>query len=254
MTLTDILAWVADRLPDGYFSSILTTAKLTSLVNKAQQEVCRRHNFQWMKRECTQATTDSQQRYTLPDGTTSDLAGVTIWRFKHQISLEMVDAQGYRWPLTLSDKKDIERDLSFANAADTGIPSQYAIDQANLWLYQVPNHAYNSGSAWAMNLEYYGYLPDLSGSLTNWVTENADDLLNFGCLSRALEIGEDWDKVGYWKGKFDEFLSQLIQEDLMAVHGPRETGLQPVYFNAIGNAPDTVEGPQTSGGYVDGTP
>jgi hypothetical protein len=249
--LATIRTWITNRLPTGYFGTILTSTELTNLINEAQKEVCRVHNFAWMKRETTQSTVNGQQRYDLPDGATDDGNGVRVWRFKQDISCELVDHDGQRVPLTCALKNDLENDGSFADTSDSGIPSHYTIDSFDLWLFLPPDHGDNNNEAWTINLEYFGYLPELSESLTtNFLTDHCDDLLKFGGLALAFELGHDHDEADYWRDKFKEVLGELIEEDLNSVHGPIETGLTPLTKDALGAGGQRAD-VETMGGYVD---
>jgi len=251
MTLSAIQTDISNRLPNGYFSSIITMAELTALINDAQRWVCRSHNFHWMARECTQSTTDGQQRYDLPDGTHADGNGVTVWRYKQDRSVELIDHNSYRVPLTRGYKRDIENMLDYADTSDSGTPEMYAIDHEDLWLYPAPDHSDNSDEAWTINLEYYGYLPDLSDSNTsNFLTSHCPELLVYKALALAYQIGQDYDKAQYWEIKAEELRLQLQREDFAAVHGGIETGSQPTTPNAFGNYPSITQ-VQTTGGYVD---
>src|SRR5512133_1535390 len=127
-TLTEMQTWITDRLPTGYFSTTLTTTKLTGLINEVQREVCRKHNFQWMKRECTQSTVDGQYRYDLPDGASTDVNAVKVWRMKQDISTELIKYDSTRQPLTRVLKSDLENDGAFSDTSDEGTPTHYCID------------------------------------------------------------------------------------------------------------------------------
>ncbi len=70
MSLAEIAADVVTNWPTAYHSSVLNTAKIYEFINKAQREICRRHNFTFMEQEVTQDTTDEQRSYALPTAPT----------------------------------------------------------------------------------------------------------------------------------------------------------------------------------------
>jgi hypothetical protein len=189
------------------------------------------YNFSWMKRECTADTVDSQRRYALPDGTG------TIWDFKSEISCELVDSNSKRRPLTRKFKEDIENDPTYNDTTDTGRPNTYCIDQDSLWLYPLPNHAENSGSAWTVNLEYYGYLIDLSGDTdTNTITDDYPLLLEYGATELGYRYGQDVEQAEYYKGLKNEIFLEMIKADQQLELSGIEVGMQPRAGCGLGEA------------------
>ena len=251
MSLTTILSNVDTRLPTGYFSSTLTTTQKKSFVNEAQRWVCRAHNFDFLKRECTQDTVDGSRRYALPDGTDTDFYSAAVWRFKEEISVELIDSDSEAIQLVRGHKEFIENIKANYDRSETGEPAQYAIDQFNIWLYPIPDHSKNDDTAWQINLEYYGYLPDLSDTNTdNFLTAHCPEVLEYKTLALCFEVGQDYSDASYWEQKAFMALKELADEDFSAVHGGIETGTVPTSGNQVGaweNRAKVV----TSGGYVD---
>lgn len=181
--LSQIRTAVQGNWPSNYHSATLTDTKTDEFINAVQRWICQgtiitpdfrmvNHSFDWMKREVTAYTVDSQQRYNLPAATS------LVWRYKEEISCELVNSENSRILLTRELKRNIEVRPDYVGTADIGTPSRYAIDQGAIWLYPIPDHTQNSGSAWTINFEYYGYLPDLSGNTdTNELTNNYPEIL-----------------------------------------------------------------------------
>jgi len=263
MSMTDIRSDIQTLLPTGYFSAVLTSTKLLALINEAQRWVCRgtwinpegrrqNYNFDWLKRECTLSTVDEHQRYALPAGDTDDAGGVRVWRFKEEISTELLDYQSHRRPLTRTYKEAIENDPTFADTSATGCPRAYVIDHNNIWLYPKPDHGHNNDVAWTINMEYYGYLPDLSDAdPSNYLTAQCPEILKCKGLAGAYEVGHDYDSVGYWASKASELLIELVNEDMSAVNSGIETGMVPILGNALGYCPTGNPVIHTTGGYAD---
>lgn len=244
-SLSVIRTRIEAHLPTGYFSDVLTTAKLTEVINKVLRRICRKHDFMGMSKLFSTETTDETRTISLPDGSTS------YWRYKKDISVELVNADSRRIPLTCRDKESIENDLGHMDTTDAGIPSEYAIARQAIWLFPLPDHGQNSDSAWTVNINYYGYPPDLSNdSDTNFITDGCPEVLEYGALAECLELGKDFEEAAYWRAKYDSVLQELIEEDDAAQHGPLEQGFVPVFQNSVGFMPSGSRW-TTTGGYVD---
>lgn len=252
-TLAEIRANVQSNLPTGYHAAQLTTTKIDGFINAAMREVCRRHNFAWMKKDATQSTVDSQQRYGLPDGTTLDGSGNAIWAWKTGIDAELVDYQGYRIPLTRRYKTDIEADPSHADTAEDGIPRDWCEEQDDLWLYPIPDHAENNNTAFSISMEYWGYPPVLSATNTrNKLTDGWPEVLECWATARCYRHGGDYDQAAYWNGEFEKQLAVMIVEDVARQDGGIEQGLTPAASAQLSGGASAGR-IYTTGGYVDGT-
>ena len=232
--LGEIRDAVQGNWPADYHSDYLTDDKTDEYINTSQRWVCRgtliipqiinvlNYNFSWMKRECTASTVDSQQRYALPDGTGS------IWDFKSEISCDLIDADDKRVPLTRKFKQDIENDPRFNDTTDEGTPDTYCIDHDAIWLYPIPDHTKNSGSAWTFNLEYYGYILDLSGDTdTNVLTNEYPLILEYGGTELGFRYGQDFEQAEYWKKLKQEMFLEMVKADHQLEFSNIEEGFQP---------------------------
>jgi hypothetical protein len=233
-TLSEIRDNVQNNWPDDYHSTYLDDDKTDEYINDTQRWICRgtlivpniapimNYNFSWMKREVYADTVDSQQRYALPDGTG------TIWDFKAEISCDLIDASNNRVPLTKRIKYDIENDPRFNDTDETGTPDTYCIDHDAIWLYPIPDHSRNESSAWTFNLEYYGYILDLSGdSDTNTLTNEYPKILEYGATELGYEHGQDFEQAGYWAMKKQKMFLEMIRADQQHILSGLEEGLVP---------------------------
>lgn len=253
-TYTEILADVANNLPSSYHSSILTSAKLLDLLNHRQRDVCEQYTFWWMKRECTQSTVDSQQRYNLPDGTATDAGGYAVWRYKSGISACLIDYDNNRIALTRVLKNSIEHDPAFNDTADAGTPSAYCEDQDDIWLYPKPDHAYNNNTAFTLTVMYHGYPPNLSATNTsNTLSTRWPKVLEFGTTADAYRIGQDLEMSEYYEGKYLGELAKMIASDVERQFSGIEQGLTPTTGSMVGGGSAMASRVQTIGGYVDGS-
>jgi len=232
--LSDIRTVVQANWPANYHSTFLTNSKTDSFINQIVRWVCKgslitpdakfiNHSFRWMKRETTASTVDSQQRYLLP------AASSTIWRYKEEISCELIDADNERIPLTRRLKREIEMDTRYSLSTETGIPKEYSIDHGYIWLYPIPDHSLNSSTAWTINFEYYGYPPALSAdSDTNQITNFYPEVLEYGATELGFRYGQDYEQAQYYEQeKIKEFLA-MLREDQKSVLANLESGLRPV--------------------------
>ena len=252
-TLTEIRTNVQNNLPSGYHSDVLTSAKIDEFINEAMREVCRRHNFWWMKRELTQNTTDKQQRYDLPDGTTTDANGIAVWEWKVGINVDIVDHDSHQIPLTRRYKNDIEQDPAYSDTSDDGIPDCYCEDQDDLWLFPKPDHSDNNGVAFQINAEYWGYPLILSATNThNTLSDRWGTALEYWATARCYRHGQDLDMAEYYEGKFEKQAAIMVDENVDREDAGIEEGLTPAAGAGLsgGGGGDQV---YSVGGYVDGT-
>ncbi|NVM22103.1 MAG: hypothetical protein HWN68_10035 [Desulfobacterales bacterium] len=253
--LSEIRTAVQANWPDNYHDTFLTDTKTDEYINAAQRWICRgtliipavkilNYNFSWMKTEVTASTVDSQRRYALPDGTSTPL------KFKSEISCELVDVNSKRRCLTRKFKQDIENDPTYNDTTDTGKPAVYCVDDFDLWLYPLPNHAENAGSAWTINLEYYGYLADLSGDIdTNTLTNDNPLILEYGATELGFRYGQDKEQADYFKSLKIEIFLEMVKADQQLEYSGIEVGMQPRAGSGLGEAE-----PGTANYYTNDTP
>lgn len=217
MSLSDIRTDVQANWPTGYHSTDLTSSKVDEFINKAQRHICRRHNFEFMTQEVTRDTADETRSYSLPtagDTDWSDAASGTVRKFKHEKSCELINSQSHRVPLIKRFKSDLEDMKRFRDTTASGTPSHYCIASEKLELWEKPDHANNSNSAWTINFEMYGYLADLSGdSATNEIASQYPLALEYLATSFGFAFGFDEERANYWKGKFEEVFAEMVLED-----------------------------------------
>lgn len=241
-TIATIIDHVQANLPTGYHSDDLTDAVLARYINNIQEQLCRAHNFAFMKQEVTRSTSDETQTYSLPTAGDSDWTRVagggssTVLRFKRDISLELINSQSYRVPLIKLHKQLLEDKKILAKETGTGIPQYYDVDQNLIWLYKKPKHSYNADSAWTMNFEFYGYLTDVSddGSDHNEVTDNHDLLLEYGATSSCFVYGKNWTEADKWKQMASDIFLQMLDEDTDLQLSGIEEGMFPADAQSIG--------------------
>jgi len=191
-------------------------------INDAQRSIARAYNFAFLESEATASTVDGQQNYQLP---TSDGAEL---RWKSEISCELINKSSYRVTLSRIFKQDAEQRVRFQNTADSGTPTHYAIQKGQIYLFPKPDHSANGGSAWTINLEYYGYLDDLdSDTDTNDLVANYPEILEAFATASAFDYVYEEEKASYWKNKAAGLIQDMVAEDISNQYGTIEEGMQP---------------------------
>lgn len=239
VTLSTLITRIQANWPSGFHSDDLTDAVITRYINDVQRELCKAHNFAFMKQEVTRDTSDEIQKYILPTAGDSDwtevLTGATILRFKRDISLELINSQDYRVPLTKLHKQLLEDKKVLAKETGTGIPRYYDVDQKRIWLYKIPKHSYNSDEAWTMNFEFFGYLADLSGDdAHNELTDFHTLVLEYGATARGFAFAKDWVAYGRWQQLALDIFAQMVDEDDDLQLSGQEEGFFPDPAQSIG--------------------
>ena len=248
-SLNEIRTVVQANWPTNYHSTVLTDAKTDEYINTVQRWICRgtlivpsvvnilNYNFSWLKAEVTASTVDSQRRYALPDGTGTPL------KFKSEISCELVDANDKRRELTRRFKRDIENDPTYNDTTDTGRPKDYSIDDFDIWLYPMPDHSLNSAAAWTINLEYYGYLANMSNdSDDNTLAKDYPLVLEYGATELGFRYGQDKEQADYYKALKIELFLEMVKADQMLEYAGIEVGLQPRAGSGLGECDPGVSG------------
>ncbi len=232
MSLSVIRTDVRTNWPTNYHNSVLTEDKTDEYINKAQREICRRHNFTWMEQEVTRSTVDDTRSYSLPTAGDSDWTEInsgTVFKFKsEEISCQLINSVSYRNYLEKLFKSDIEQMTRFRDTDAKGTPSHYCIRSGYLELWKKPDHTYNDSSAWTINFEFYGYLADLSGdSATNEIVSQYPLALEYLATSFGFAFGLDPQMAAYWKGKFEEVYAEMVNEDEVRKAGAVHDRIRP---------------------------
>jgi hypothetical protein len=157
-----------------------------------------------------------QRNYTLPDASGSDL------RFKSEISLEIIDSNSKRVKLKRIFKQDAERRTEFSDTTESGTPRTYSIQKGQIYLFPMPD------TALTMNLEYYGFLDDLSADTdTNDLIDDYPDAVEFLATSNALRYVHEEERADYWESKAMALVQEMIKEDNQNKYGNIEEGMEP---------------------------
>jgi len=238
MALADIRSDVQANWPSGYHSAVLDDDKTDEYINAIQREVCRAHNFTWMEQEVTQDTTDEQRRYALPtagDSSWTEVGSGTVFKYKDEISCELIDYNSYRKELKKLFKKSIEEKKLFKDTAAKGTPTHYCIRAGYIELWKLPDHDSNNDTAFTINFEFYGYLADLSDSNTsNEITSQYPLILEYGATAKGYRYGLDIEMAEYYEGLAGKIFAEMVAEDNSRKFSSIEEGMRPARGQSVG--------------------
>ncbi len=212
MTLSDIRTRVAaninrDDIPDTGGGLI------DRWINDAQRRICRAHNFTFMESEADTTLVVDQRNYGLP---TSSL------RFKTEISLEIISSNNDRQRLKRIFKQDAEKRDEFISTTKSGTPRNYSIQKGQIYLYPKP------ATALTMNLEYYGFLADLSTDAgTNDLLDNYPEVVETLATAFGLRYALEEERADYWESKAQAMVLEMVKEDNSNKYGNIEEGMEP---------------------------
>ena len=212
MALSDIRTRVAgninrDDIPDT------AGGLIDRWINDAQRRICRAHNFTFMESEADTTLVVDQRNYGLP---TSSL------RFKTEISLEIIGSNNDRQQLKRIFKQDAEKRDEFISTTKSGTPRNYSIQKGQIYLYPKP------ATALTMNLEYYGFLADLSTDAgTNDLLDNYPEVVETLATAFGLRYALEEERADYWESKAQAMVLEMVKEDNSNKYGNIEEGMEP---------------------------
>lgn len=215
MALSDIRTRVAsninrDDIPDT------AGGLIDRWINDSQRRICRAYNFTFMESEADTTLVVGQRNYALPTASGSDL------RFKAEISLEIISDGSRRFRLKRIFKQDAENDIQFADTSGTGTPRKYSLQKGQIYLYPKPN------TALVMNLEYYGFLDDLTDDTdTNDLVDDYAEVLEAFATSMGYRYVFEEERANYWEGKGTALVNEMIAESRNDRYGNQEEGMAP---------------------------
>ena len=215
MALSDIRTRIADNInrddvPDTAGGLIDRWA------NDSQRRVCRAHPFSFMETEADTTLVASQRNYALPTGSGSDL------RFRNEISLEIIDSNSQRIRLKRIFKQDAEKRTEFISTTQATTPRKYSIQKGQIYLYPMPSVALT------MNLEYYGFLNDLTEDTdTNDLFDDYPDVVEALGTSFGLRWAKEEERADYWESKANALVQEMVKEDNNNKYGNIEEGMEP---------------------------
>ena len=112
-------------------------------------------------------------------------------------------------PVQKLDRKDVEWIYQFYPTRDAGgIPKYFAREGENIIFAPYPDSTYEVKGI------YYKRLDALSdANTTNWLIQNAPDVLRYGALCEAAPYCIDDQRVGLWEQKFEAAKRRIMMTD-----------------------------------------
>jgi hypothetical protein len=215
MALSDIRTRVANNINR---SDIPDTSGglIDRWINDAQRRICRAFNFAFMESDADTTLVVGQRNYGLPDAAGDDL------RFKAEISLEIIDSNSERVRLKRIFKPDAEWKDRYKDTTETGTPGNYSLQKGQIYLYPTPKDALT------MNLEYYGYLDDLSDDAdTNDLVTNYPEVLEAFSTSSGFRYSYEEERADYWESKGATLVQEMVKESNDNTFTNIEEGIEP---------------------------
>jgi hypothetical protein len=238
-TLLAIRTKVRANWPTGYHTATITDAVIDGWINDAQRQLCRRYTFAFMEMEVQKSTTTLTRKYLVPiagDTGWVDVNSGTTRKFKSEITLELFDQNSERIPLKKLNKPSIEIKSLFRSTTDAGTPMAYCKQNGYYELWPLPDHTQNGGNAFTMNLEYYGYLADLSGDTDhNVLSDLCPEYLERMATAFGYYFGQDSEMGNEWKQRAEEVFAEILSEDVIDSFGTIEEGLHPMDGQSCGD-------------------
>ena len=140
-------------------------------------------------------------------------------RWRKTVSMTLTDSSGATQPILLR-KLEYLRNY-WPNNTSTDTPQFYAdYDYDNWYIAPTP-----SGNFAFQTLCYTRLEPLSSTNQTNWLTQNAPNVMLFGTLKQTAPFLKDDARLAVWGQMFDTALAALKVEDTLRI-GDRQTVVQ----------------------------
>lgn len=175
--------------------------QLPRLINLAEKRIARELKVQGLINPVTTTMTAGQSVYAKPDR----------WRETVSINIGTGTSNNTRAPV-LPRSYEYCR-MYWPDESQTGTPLFYADYNDGNWLIlPTPSEAF------PMEILYYQLPPLLDDSVqTNWLTEEAPQLLLYGALLEATPFLKNDDRIATWQSMYDRAAQALVGEDLQKI-------------------------------------
>jgi hypothetical protein len=201
MTYTSLLADLRAYLERGATTDPIVFNQLPQLVGLAQDRIITELKIQGF----TAVVTSVMQ------------AGVAVIpkpnRWKETISMNFGTGTGNNVRTILKGRSyEYCRDY-WPNDTVTGVPVYYADYNFENWLI-----APTPAAAYPFEVLYYGKLEELDDTVqTNWLTENAPNLILYASLLEATPFLKNDQRIPVWQSMYDRYASALSGEELRKI-------------------------------------
>lgn len=175
--------------------------QIPRLINLAERRIARELKIQGFINVVTTTVQSGQSVVPKPDRW-RDTVSVTIGTGAENNTRKSLFSRAYEYMRTY-----------WPDATSTGEPVFYADYDYNHWLL-----APTPDASYPLEILYY-QLPQLldEENQTNWLTENAPELLLYGTLLEATPFLKNDDRIAVWQNMYDRSAAMLNGEDLAKI-------------------------------------
>lgn len=203
MTFTTLKQDVQRYLERGVTlaSDPIVFEQIPRLINLAERRIARELKIQGFINVVTTALAPGQSVVTKPD------------RWRDTVSFTLGTGAGYEQRTSLYARSYEYARSYWPDATQTGEPVFYADYDYNHWLV-VPT----PDAAYPLEILYYQLPPLLDEEHeTNWLTENAPEILLYGTLLEATPFLKNDERIPVWQNMYDRAAAMLNGEDLAKI-------------------------------------
>ncbi len=203
MTFTTLKQDVQRYLERGVTlaSDPIVFEQIPRLINLAERRIARELKIQGFINVVTTALAPGQSVVPKPD------------RWRDTVSFTLGTGAGYEQRTSLYARSYEYARSYWPDATQTGEPVFYADYDYNHWLI-VPT----PDAAYPLEILYYQLPPLLDDEHeTNWLTENAPEILLYGTLLEATPFLKNDERIPVWQNMYDRAAAMLNGEDLAKI-------------------------------------
>ena len=203
MTFTTLKQDVQRYLERGVTlaSDPIVFEQIPRLINLAERRIARELKIQGFINVVTTALAPGQSVVAKPD------------RWRDTVSFTLGTGAGYEQRTSLYARSYEYARSYWPDATQTGEPVFYADYDYNHWLV-VPT----PDAAYPLEILYYQIPPLLDDEHeTNWLTENAPEILLYGTLLEATPFLKNDERIPVWQNMYDRAAAMLNGEDLAKI-------------------------------------
>ena len=199
---TDLKAAIADWLDRSDL-----TARIPDFIALAETRINRELRIRAMEYRATMNTTAGQRYFALP--------GSYIQMRNFQLNTNPVTPLEYITPEMLD---------RLYGSNTTGKPKAYSLIGDEIQLAPIPDSAYT------LEVAYYEKFTPLSTDVTtNWLTENAPDVLLYGALIEAEPFVKNDERMPLWLNAYKEAIDKIQKADDRDRHSGSQMRVRTVY-------------------------